>query len=95
MKLWNWMGGRRNTMAWAAFIISDVCLFVKMNGQPIALFIPWAGFVGTLLGIITAGIVTEEKFDKNKAIEIAKISGATDVAKAEGVAAVNKIEAEK
>jgi hypothetical protein len=95
MKIWNLMGGRRNTMAWGAFTIASVCLFVKMNGQPIAVFSAWAAFALAILGIVTAGIVTEEKFDKNKAVEIAKISGATDVAKAEGIAAVNKIEAEK
>ncbi|MFA5149033.1 MAG: hypothetical protein WC491_07925 [Candidatus Omnitrophota bacterium] len=89
------MGGRRNTMVWAAFIIANVCLFVSKNGKPIATFSEWTVFIIPVIGLLVAGIVTEEKFDKNKAVELAKISGATDVAKAAGVAEVNKIEAEK
>jgi hypothetical protein len=97
MKLWSLMGGRRNTMAWAAFIIASVCLFVKMNGQPIAAFLAWAAFVGTLLGIVTAGIVTEEKFKGDN--ETARIKNAAaavvETAKVESVAEVAKIEAAK
>jgi ABC-type transport system involved in cytochrome c biogenesis permease subunit len=91
------MGGRRNAMAWGAFTIASVCLFVKMNGQPIAIFTAWTVFVLAVLGIVTAGIVTEEKFKGDN--ETARIKNAAtavvETAKVESVAEVAKIEAAK
>jgi len=72
MRLWNFMGGRRNTMVWAAFIVACVCLFVTRIGKPIATFSEWTVFVLPLIGLLVAGIVTEEKFQKNKDVEMAK-----------------------
>lgn len=95
MKLWDFMGGRRNTMGWAAFIVACVCLFTKMNGQPIATFVPWGAFVVTILSVIAAGIVTEEKFQKTKDVEMAKVASTAEVAKVEGQAEVDRVEATK
>jgi hypothetical protein len=69
------MGGRRNTMVWAAFVLADLCLFVSKNGKPIATFSEWTLFVIPLVGLLVAGIVTEEKFKGDTAVEMTKMTG--------------------
>jgi hypothetical protein len=56
-------GGRRNTMVWAAFIVSCACLFVMRGGEPIATFSEWTVFVLANTALLVAGIVTQKKND--------------------------------
>jgi len=74
MKLWNFLGGRRNTMVWAAFIIACVCLFVSKNGKPIATFSEWTTFVILAIGLLVAGIVAGDKIEGDKQTEQLKNS---------------------
>ena len=66
MKLWNFMGGRRNTMVWAAFIVACVCLFVTRMGKPIATFGEWTVLVLPLIGLLVAGIIVGDKIEGDK-----------------------------
>jgi hypothetical protein len=54
-------GGRRNTMVWAAFIVSCVCLFVMRGGKPIATFGEWTVFVLANTALLVAGIVSQKR----------------------------------
>lgn len=94
-RFWNWMGGRRNTMIWAAFLVACSSLYVMRGGKPIATFGEWMIFVPAIISLLVAGIVIEEKFQKVKDVELAKVASIADVAKVEGQAEVNKIEAEE